>query len=89
MSKISKNNAIEFAKKFLEKDGIIVIECIHIAHASKELLESELDYQFEQGNFVIEFSIVTPNDAKYKITDPRGDTRAICVYDVTGVCEYT
>ncbi len=88
MSQINEKEAIEHAINFLKKEGESVIECIRITHASKELMERELERSYEHGHFLVEISIVTPADAKYKVTDPRGDITVVRVNDDTSESEY-
>ncbi|WP_145374177.1 hypothetical protein [Symmachiella dynata] len=88
MCQIDKARAIEVGREFLENDGHTVIECAHIAHATKEMYQEELGEPHEHGNFVLELVVVTPPDPNYVVKDPRGDIRAVCVNDLTGEAKY-
>ncbi|WP_339908797.1 hypothetical protein [Symmachiella dynata] len=88
MCLISKTNAIDIARAFLETEGHVVVECAQITHATKEMYEIEFEEPRDYGNYLLEIVVVTPPDAKYVVKDPRGDIRAVKVNDQTGKAEY-
>ena len=88
MDLLSEVDAIKYARKFLENGGVKIIDCIHVAHATKELYEREMGRPYEHGNFVLEFTRVTPADANYAVKDPRGDVIVVKVNDRTGQIDH-